>query len=151
MYVVAPVAVTLVSCIGSVVTQGSVLTWYPSLTLPSWTPTGSVIGVVWTVIFILTAISLILAWTNARRTEARRVIAVVFAANFILNIAWSVLFFGTHDIGAAVLDALALVGSVIAVMMVVWPSSRLAAGLLVPYAAWASFATVLNYVIWTLN
>jgi len=40
---------------------------------------------------------------------------------------------------------------VIGLMILIWPVSRLAAGLLIPYAGWVAFATYLSYIIWSLN
>lgn len=151
MYVVAPLAVAAVSAIGGAVTQESLATWYATLALPVWTPSGAVIGGVWTTLFVLTAVSIILAWSAAHSTQTRRAIAAVFTANLVLNLTWSLLFFGLHDIFAALLCAVSLAVSVVAAMIVVWPSSRVATLMLAPYAAWACFAGYLNYVIWTLN
>jgi tryptophan-rich sensory protein len=44
-----------------------------------------------------------------------------------------------------------LIGWLVACFAAFWRVRRLAAGLLVPYLAWVSFAAVLNFALWRLN
>ena len=69
----------------------------------------------------------------------------------VLNFAWSLIFFGMHRIGAALIDILALVALILAATIAFWRRDALAGALMIPYLAWVSFATVLNYSLWRLN
>jgi tryptophan-rich sensory protein len=44
-----------------------------------------------------------------------------------------------------------LEATVIALIVLIWPKSRLSALLLAPYAGWVAFATYLAFVIWQYN
>lgn len=125
--------------------------WYDALNKPAWQPPNWVFGPVWTAIFILSAISAILIWNTRPRTGLTYWIIAAFILNGILNVAWSALFFGSKLIYPAIFDAGLICLSVVVIMILAWPISRLASLLLVPYAGWAAFATYLTAVIHRLN
>jgi len=125
--------------------------WYEALNKPSWQPPSWAFGVVWTALFILFAISLILIWSARPHTSLHYVIIAAAVLNGFLNVFWSYLFFGNKIIFLAIYDALALCLSVIFLMAAAWPINRLAGLLLLPYALWTAFATFLTAVIYRLN
>jgi len=128
--------------------------WYKTINLPSFTPAGGIIGTVWTIIFILTTISAIIVFTrdDEQTTRAQKWrIGALFIANALLNIFWSYLFFTQHEIGWATGEALILNLSVIFLIVCIWPISKTASILLLPYTAWVTFATYLSYIVYTLN
>lgn len=149
-FIFIPLAVLAVALLGSWLTGGG-MDWYKTINLPSFTPAGSVIGTVWTIIFILTAISAIIFWGKAPRDRRFWWVLGFFILNGLLNIFWSFLFFNRHWLGAAVWEAGVLDLSVIILIILIWPISRLASMLLAPYAAWTTFATYLTFTVWTLN
>lgn len=149
-YLTIPLATVAVAVTGGQVTAAG-MSWYGNLSLPTWTPPGSTIGTVWTAIFTLAAASAILVWNHRPRNQRWRWAVAVFIINGALNVLWSYLFFGWHLLGLAALEAGLLGASVVVVIVLAWPMSRLAAALLVPYAAWVTFATYLTYQVWLLN
>ena len=148
-HVVIPLITVVTISVGSFITSAG-MSWYKTLNLPVFTPPGSFIGTVWTVLFILATISALIVWNQAWRGR-KTMIAVAFILNILLNVGWSALFFGLHLIGPAIYEAAVLGVSVLVLMILVWPVSKLAAWLLMPYLAWVSFATYLTYSIWRLN
>lgn len=151
-YIIIPLITILVSAAGSSFTSlGIGSGWYDSIAKPAWTPPGSVIGAVWTTIFVLSTISAILVWNYVKRDQRFWWTIGIFIANAVLNVFWSFLFFGKHMIGAAVIEAAILELSVIALIILIWPGSRLASALLIPYAGWVAFATYLTYAVYALN
>lgn len=150
-YFIIPLIVIGVSVVGSFFTGQGVDTWYQTLSLPSWTPPGSVIGAVWTVLFILVAISALIFWNRAKRGRIFWVAVGVFLLNAFLNVLWSYLFFSEHLLFVAFMDIIFLELSIIALIVLIWPLSRSSSALLWPYAAWVAFAGYLNYIIWQLN
>ncbi len=148
--VVIIAAVALVALLGG---HYSVMNrdWYDALTKPSWQPPNWVFPVVWNTIFILSAISLILIWNTRPRSGMTYVIMGAAVLNGILNIGWSWLFFGHKLIMPAAYDALLLWLSVLFILTLAWPISRVASILLIPYALWTAFATSLTSVINKLN
>lgn len=149
-YFIIPLITFAVAYFGGRVTSTG-MDWYRTINLPSWTPSGAIIGAVWTTIFILTAISAILVWNKGMDIKNFKLIMVFFILNAMINFAWSYLFFGKHLIGADIFVAGLLEISVLVLIVLIWPISKLASGLLFPYSAWVFFATYLNYLIWSLN
>lgn len=142
--------VIAVSVIGSAVTSSG-LEWYETINLPNFTPPGSVIGTVWTVLFILVAIAAIHAWRRIPKGRERQDFFAALIVNGILNVGWSVVFFGAHLIGFAIVEALLLAASVCLLLYYAWKYDRLAFVLFVPYLAWVIFATYLTFEIWRVN
>ncbi len=125
--------------------------WYQSLNKPWWQPPDWLFGPAWTVIFALMAASAAYAWRNATTGTGRAIIVVLFLANGLFNISWSVLFFQIKRPDWALIEAGALWLSVLIPIFVVSRYSRRAAWLLLPYMAWVTFAWILNYKIVQLN
>lgn len=145
------VAVCLgVGAIGGAVTSSAVQTWYPQLLKPGWTPPNWVFGPVWTVLYILMALAAWLVWLRGLTTEVTRGLAV-FAVQLGLNLFWSILFFGLRSPGAAFVDVLVLCCTVWLTLLLFWRVRPVAGVLIVPYALWVSYASVLNGAIWWLN
>jgi len=138
------VVVFAVAAIGAMVTPGE---WYATLAKPSWNPPSWLFGPVWTVLYVMIAVSGWLVWQQDGKSLAMS----FYAVQLVLNAAWSWLFFSRHTIGFALADIVLLLLAIVATILLFWPLSRLAAGLLVPYALWVGFATVLNATIWRLN
>jgi tryptophan-rich sensory protein len=125
--------------------------WYRALVKPSWQPPDWLFGPVWTAIFGLSAIAAVLAWRHAETDGDRSLIVAAFAANIVLNVAWSGLFFTLKRPDWALIEVVFLWLSVLAIVLVCYRYSTRAGNLLLPYLAWVSFASVLNYKIVQLN
>ena len=124
--------------------------FYAELTLPDWAPPASVFGPVWTVLYAMMAVSAWLIWQR-RETGLARLALAVFVVQLVLNALWSWLFFGWR-LGALSFADIVVLWVLIVVTLVLFYRIRPLAGLLlVPYLAWVSFASVLNFSIWQLN
>lgn len=139
-----------VAAIGSVWTATSVRTWYVQLQKPSFNPPSWVFGPVWTGLYFLMALSAWLVWRNAGWSIPRSAL-ILFFVQLGLNLAWSGLFFGLHRPGLALIDILALLAAIVATAIAFRPFSQAAFWLMIPYALWVSFASLLNFEIWRLN
>jgi len=140
----------LVGVSGSLVTATSVREWYPHIQKPSWTPPSAAFGPVWTVLFLLMGVSAWLIWRDSVGC-GRRTALLIFVTQLVLNGTWSFLFFGLRSPGWAALEIVLLWSSIVATMLAFARISRLAAGLLLPYLFWVSYAAALNVAIWNLN
>lgn len=149
-YILIPFITFFIASFGGRLTDGG-MDWYKTINLPSWTPPGSFIGAMWTVIFILATISALTVWNSFPRDSRFWMIIYLFAGNAILNVFWSYLFFNQHLLGWATLEAGILAMSVLGLIFLIWPVSVSAASLLFLYAGWASFATYVSYSVWFLN
>ncbi len=114
--------------------------WYDGLVKPSWTPPGAAIGAVWSVLFALIAVASAIIWGHGRPTAY----ALALGINLALNAGWSYLFFARRAPAAALAELLVLELTCVVLVALAWHVSRLAAVLLLPYAAWVAFAGLLN-------
>lgn len=124
--------------------------WFEGLTKPGIYPPPATFGIVWTILYVMIGLAVALicaAWGARGRTAA----LIAFGVNFLLNLAWTPVFFGAQEITAA-LVVLAMVDlTLIVVIALFWNVRRLAAVLLLPYLAWVLFATALNWQFLQLN
>lgn len=140
----------LIQVVGSVFTTSTVSTWYPSLHKASWTPPAWVFGPVWTLLYIMIAVSgwlIYLKPVSDRRKKALTLYGIQLAFNFL----WSFLFFYLKSPALGLLDILLLVFVTGWSVFVFWRISRMASLLFVPYFLWTAYAATLNGAIWILN
>ena len=133
--------------IGSMFTPGE---WYQGLEKPSWNPPGWVFGPVWTTLYILMGIAAWLIWKEAGFSKAQ-VALTLFLVQLVLNGLWSWLFFGVNRPDLAFADIVALEVMIVTVMVMFWRIRPSAGALLLPYALWVGFASVLNLTLWRMN
>ncbi len=125
-------------------------TFYAELVRPGWAPPAYLFGPVWTILYAMMAVAAWLVWRH-RETRLARLALVLFMIQLILNGLWSWLFFGWKLGALSFLDIVLLWGLIVATL-VSFSRVTLSAGLLlVPYLAWVTFASVLNFEIWRLN
>lgn len=140
-------AVGATAGIGAVATTPAVRSrWYRRLDKPPWQPPDRVFGPVWTVVYALIAMSMLV--TRAGGGERQRPLFVLFGTNLALNVAWTLIFFRGRSPLAAGVEIVVLEATTVALVVRAWPVSRLAALLLVPYTLWVAFATALTWAIW---
>ncbi len=136
-----------VAALSGAATADSVRSWYPSINKPSWTPPSWLFGPVWTLLYLMMAVAAWLVWRQAGWGGA----LVMFGVQLLLNALWSPLFFGWQQIGWAFVDIVALWLAILATTILFWQIVPAAGILFLPYLAWVSFATALNFALWRLN
>lgn len=138
------------AALGSLATAQSVDTWYAALRKPAWTPPGWVFGPVWTALYLMMAVAAWRVWLAGpwRRTAGP---LGLFAVQLVLNVLWSVLFFGLQTPGAALVEIVVLWAAILATTIAFFRYSRSAGALMIPYLAWVSLAVTLNFELWRLN
>lgn len=124
--------------------------WYNSLSKPPFQPPAWLFAPVWTLLYILMVISLILIILSPF-APINILAYTLFFLQLALNLAWSPTFFGAHKIKQAFYICLGLTIAVFFTVLIFYSISKLAAILLVPYLLWVTFATFLNFEIWKLN
>lgn len=162
--VVAIVVSEMAGVIGAFFTTPSIAGWYAGIVKPVLNPPAWVFGPVWTTLFALMGIAAFLVWKKGLDRKDVKIALGIFAGQLVLNTLWSIIFFGLHSPGGALVEIvflwLAILATIIAFAKISPPSSsiwttaghgRLAAWLLLPYILWVSFAGYLNYSIWVLN
>lgn len=137
----------LPGAVGSAFQPGA---WYAGLEKSALTPPGWVFPVAWTTLYITIGLALY-AFLVRAPAHARRGPLAVFGAQLVLNGLWSWIFFGRHAVGAALFEIVVLWVAIVATILAFARHSLVAAKLLLPYLAWVSFATYLNFAVWQLN
>ncbi len=141
----------LAAYIGSLFTMPEIENWYAFINKPSFTPPNEVFSPVWTLLFIMMGVSLFLIISQKKKNKYTKQGLILFGCQLILNILWSFLFFGWHEILAALSELFSLWSILAATILVFWKINKAAAYLLIPYLAWLSFAFVLNFFIVLAN
>ena len=135
------------SIIGGFITSIYKEPWYSSILLPSYNPPSWVFGPVWTILYILMSIS---AWSIWIRDFDKRILKLYFIHLFF-NAIWSVIFFGLHQIGLALINLIIIVFFILLLMKIYFKKNLLSFYLFLPYFIWTSYALVLNSSIFLLN
>jgi len=139
-----------VAAVGGAVTATSVGTWYAGLAKPSFNPPNWLFSPVWSALYLMVAVTGWRVWR--RRGHAGALIALAaWGLQLALNLGWSFLFFGARMIGAALVEIVLLLVAILVTAVLSWRIDRVAGWLLVPYAVWVGFATLLNAALWRLN
>ena len=124
--------------------------WFEALVKPDIFPPPQWFGIVWTILYVMIGVALALvcaAWGARGRVAA----IMVFIAHFLLNLAWTPMFFGAHEMTVALYILVAMTVTLLLTIGFFWKVRPLAAVLLLPYLAWICFATLLNYEFLRLN
>ena len=124
--------------------------WYENLQRPALTPPNWIFGPVWTVLYIMIAVSIFLFVKN-HKTGTGFGIYFLIALNLIANFSWTALFFRLQSPGLALIDIVVLDISLILMIYYFWQTNRIASTLLWPYLLWVLFATYLNFSFYVLN
>ena len=159
---------------GSFFTAPAIEAWYVKLEKPFFSPPNWIFAPVWTILYLLMGISLFLVWkknwgiiipageperkswnpisTKLWRGSWREENAIlIFALQLVLNILWSVIFFGLKSPSIAFVEILMLWFAILYTIVNFYRISKPAAYLLIPYILWISFASILNFFVWWLN
>jgi len=124
---------------------------YQTLIKPNWAPPAWVFGPVWTVLYILIAISFGKVFWMAAQKEIPLLIALPFALNLIFNFSFTWFQFGLKNNALSAIDILLVLATLIWAMAAVFPHARWITYINAPYLLWVSFATVLQLTITFIN
>lgn len=148
--VVALAASFLAAIIGSVFTIPNISTWYATLNKPFFTPPDWLFAPAWTLLYLLMAVALYLVWKLPQSKQRDSAIAV-YAAQLIVNVLWSVGFFGLHNLLLGLALILLMLALIVLTTYEFYKLSKPAAYAMVPYISWVVFATCLNAAVFFLN
>ena len=125
--------------------------YYTTLVKPAWNPPDWLFPPVWTVLFIMMGTALAKVLGAGWEKREVKIGAALFAIQLILNLGWSASFFGLQSPLAGLIDIFLLWICIVLTMVAFSRVSKPASLLLVPYLAWVSFASFLNFTILQLN
>ena len=152
-WVVFYLCVTVASSAGFVFPLGDDNLWYTSLIEPSFTPPSWVFAPVWTTLYLLIATSAfrIMTKSSYKMNNLLPLAIALWSLQLALNVIWTPIFSGAQNLEVAFYYIIMLWVIIIAYIFVCWRIDRLASLMMMPYLAWVSFASVLNYYYWQLN
>ena len=136
--------------LGALATAPEIEGWYKTLSKPTWNPPAYVFGPVWTNLYLMMAFAAWHVW-KPEGFKAAAIPLTLFGGQLILNTTWSWIFFGMHQPGWALAEIVILWLAIAATTVGFFRYSKIAGWLMVPYLAWVSFASVLNFTIWRMN
>lgn len=125
--------------------------WYQQLIKPSWSPPAWLFGPVWSVLYILIAISFGKVFLMAWQKQIALIVVLPFILNLIFNFAFTPIQFGLQNNFLAAVDILLVLGTLIWAMIAIYPYMPWVTYVQVPYLLWVSFATILQLTITYLN
>jgi len=135
--------------IGYFVTINPVKIWYPTLNKSFLNPPSFVFAPAWTILYIIIGVSLFLILINETKNKNKALI--IFSIQIILNILWSVAFFGLQNPLLAMFVIVLLFISIILNILEFYKINKISGLILIPYLLWVLFASTLNYSVIVLN
>jgi len=141
----------LAGFLGSLFTTPAIPTWYASLNKPSFTPPNWIFSPVWITLYLLMGISLFLVLHKGLHEKYLNIALIIFGIQLLLNILWSMVFFGIKSPLAGFIVIIILWIAILITILYFFRISKAAGILLLPYILWVSFATVLNFFLFWLN
>lgn len=150
-FVIALALPQLAGALGSLFTFPNIGLWYQFLTKPELAPPNWVFGPVWTTLFVCMGIASFLVWQRGAHKREVRLALAFYGVQLVLNVLWSVVFFGLQDPQGAVAVIAILWLAIAATAYLFYRVSKPAGFLMLPYLVWVSFATYLNVMIMLLN
>lgn len=124
---------------------------YSNLIKPSFAPPSWVFGPVWTILYILIAISFGKVLVLALQKKIKFITALPFLLNLVFNFSFTYFQFGIQNNFLAMIDILLVLGTIIWGMIVIYPIAKWITYMQIPYLLWVSFATVVQITITILN
>ncbi len=125
--------------------------WYQQLIRPSWAPPSWLFGPVWTILYILIAISFFKVFYLAIKKKILPKLTFPFILNLIFNFAFTPIQFGLKNNLLAAIDILLVLVTLIWGMIAIYPHKKWISLIQIPYLLWVSFATILQLTITYLN
>ena len=124
--------------------------WYATLSRPPLTPPDWVFSPVWTLLYLMITLAVILYYRTPIKAHVRQTTAVLIVHG-LCNFSWTFFFFGLHAPFVALVDCVLLLLTLIVLVRWFLKANQWAGLLLIPYLAWVLFATYLNAGFWILN
>ena len=137
----------LASAIGGFTTTSFKEPWYSQIILPSFNPPSWVFAPVWTSLYIMMSIAIWKIWINSFDLELLK----LYFIHLFFNGTWSIVFFGFHQIGLALVNLIIIIIFIVMLMKKYLMKDRLSFYLMIPYFLWSSYALILNCSIFLLN
>jgi benzodiazapine receptor len=148
--VCVPLVMLLGFVSGTVAQSGPDNPWFAALAKPGIYPPPIAFPIVWSVLYLMMGLALAMVCA-APGGPARGIAIAAFVVQLLLNLAWTPVFFGLHEMTRGLVIIAALDVAVAITVVLFWRVRNAAGLLLLPYLAWILFATALNWQFLALN
>ena len=128
--------------------SGAGSNWYAELNKAPWTPPGWVFGFAWTTIMLCFSVYMA---TLYAKTKSVKTVIILYAIQWMLNVAWNPIFFHLHNPIIGLIVILALTSLVTYFLFRYRSSQKGFSLLLLPYVIWLFIATSLNAYVVFMN
>ena len=135
------------SAIGSYTTTSFKEPWYSEIILPSFNPPSWIFAPVWTTLYIMMSVAIWKIWIKSFDLK----ILKLYFIHLIFNGSWSIIFFGFHQIGLALINLIIILVFIFLLMKKYLVKDKISFYLMIPYLLWSSYALILNSSILILN
>ena len=125
--------------------------WYAALQKPFFAPPAALFGPVWTVLYVVIAISFGYVLVQCLRRRLPWAVFLPFALNLLFNAAYTPIQFGLRNNLLASLDIVLVLATLVWALAAIWHRVRWVALVNLPYLLCVSFATLLQLSITWLN
>ena len=132
---------------GALVTNLYKEPWYSTIVKPSFNPPEWVFAPVWTSLYIMMAIAIWKIWISSFDLK----ILKLYFIHLFFNGTWSIIFFGFHMIGLALINLFIIIIFIVLIMKKYFKLNKLSFYLMVPYFFWSFYALILNTSIFFYN
>lgn len=126
-------------------------TWYKQLIRPEWAPPAWLFGPVWTFLYALIAVSYGYVGWLFFTGRIKFMILLPFILNLLFNFSFTYFQFGLKNNLLAAIDILLVLGTLVWLMIAIYPHAKWVMYINIPYLIWVSFATILQLTITYLN
>ena len=137
----------IASAIGGFTTASFKEPWYSEIILPSFNPPSWVFAPVWTTLYIMMSIAIWKIWINSFDIK----ILKLYFIHLFFNGTWSIVFFGFHQIGLALINLIIILIFIVLLMKSYLTRDKISFYLMIPYLLWSSYALILNSSIFLYN
>ncbi|GMN88784.1 TspO/MBR family protein [Francisella sciaenopsi] len=142
------IAILGTGIITGALTSANILTWFANLEHPFFVPPNWIFAPVWTILYIMIAIS---GWLVFKQKALRQKVFIIYAIQLGLNFLWNFLFFCWQNISLAFLEMSILWIFITLNLKIFMDINKVAGYLLIPYFLWVGFAWILNLNYAMLN
>jgi len=124
---------------------------YMEFIKPDWAPPSWLFGPVWSVLYLLIAISFGKVFWMFVQKQIPFAVALPFILNLFFNAVFTYLQFGLQNNTLASIDIILVLGTLVWGMIAIYHYVPWVTYINIPYLVWVSFATVLQLTITYLN
>ena len=125
--------------------------WYDILQKPAWTPSVSIIGLIWSILYPIITLVYGFAIIKIIKGVWPKTLLIPIIINIILNLSFTPIQFGVRNFVLASVVVVGVAVTAIWSLIAIYPHNKGVALALIPYCLWTVTASILQIQITWLN